>query len=174
MSIDKHCVRPIVRGKEVKRVEFGAKLNMIQIDGINFIEQLSFDTFHKGIRLVSSIELHRQLFGVCTHIATDAVYATNANRSWCTAQNITTNFLRKGRATEDEKQRSQMRTILSKERAIRMEGSFGTEKRHYGLHRTKARTRKTETLWIFFGVHTANAVRMISKITPEEVPKKAA
>ena len=33
--------------------------------------------------------------------------------------------------------------------------------------------KKTETLWTFFGLHTANAVRMINKITPEHVPKQA-
>ena len=51
VSIDKSYIHPIVRGKETKTVEFGAKVNMIQIDGINFIEPLSFSAFHEGIRL---------------------------------------------------------------------------------------------------------------------------
>ena len=34
----RYYVRPIVRGKETKSVEFGAKVNNIQIDGISFIE----------------------------------------------------------------------------------------------------------------------------------------
>ena len=34
VSIDRHYLRPIVRGKEIKSVEFGAKVNNIQIDGI--------------------------------------------------------------------------------------------------------------------------------------------
>ena len=33
VSFDRHYVRPIVRGKETKYVEFGAKVNNIQIDG---------------------------------------------------------------------------------------------------------------------------------------------
>ena len=37
VSIDLHYVRSIVRGKEPKSVEFGAKVNNIQIDGISFI-----------------------------------------------------------------------------------------------------------------------------------------
>ena len=32
VSIDRHYIRPIVRGKETKTVEFGAKVNNIQID----------------------------------------------------------------------------------------------------------------------------------------------
>lgn len=42
VSIDRPYIRPIVRGKENKRVEFGAKVNNIQIDGISFIEHHSF------------------------------------------------------------------------------------------------------------------------------------
>ena len=38
VCIDRYYVRPIVRGKETKSVEFGAKVNNIQIDGISFIE----------------------------------------------------------------------------------------------------------------------------------------
>ncbi len=52
VSISKSYIRPIVRGKEVKKVEFGAKVNMIQVDGINFIEHLSFDAFNEGPRLI--------------------------------------------------------------------------------------------------------------------------
>ena len=37
VSIDLHYVCSIVRGKEPKSVEFGAKVNNIQIDGISFI-----------------------------------------------------------------------------------------------------------------------------------------
>ena len=51
VNIDRHYVRPIVRGKETKSVEFGAKVNNIQIDGISFIERLSFKAFNEGIRL---------------------------------------------------------------------------------------------------------------------------
>ena len=57
VSIDRHYVRPIVRGKETKSVEFGAKVNNIQIDGISFIEHLSFKAFNEGIRLKAASAL---------------------------------------------------------------------------------------------------------------------
>lgn len=56
VSIDRPYLRPIVRGKENKRVEFGAKINNIQIDGISFIEHHSFEAFNEGIRLRQCIE----------------------------------------------------------------------------------------------------------------------
>lgn len=71
--------------------------------------------------------------------------------------------MRKGRAAKDEPLRKVLRSELSKERATRLEGSFGTQKQHYSLSRIKARNRKTEILWIFFGIHTANAILIIEK-----------
>ena len=165
VSIDKNYIRSIVRGKETKRVEFGAKVNTTQIDGINFIERLSFDAFHEGIRLQSSIYQAQSLTHTKTKaVAADNIYATNANRSYCTKNNIQTNFVPKGKPSKDAKEKKQLRQILSKERATRMEGSFGTEKQHYGLEKIKARTEKTEILWICFGIHTANAVRIAKRI----------
>ena len=70
----------------------------------------------------------------------------------------------KGREAKDEPLRKVLRSELSKERATRLEGSFGTQKQHYSLARIKARNKKTEILWIFFGIHTANVILMINKI----------
>ena len=64
VSIDRHYVRPIVRGKETKSVEFGAKVNNIQIDGISFIEHISFKAFNEGIRLKDCIRMHQKLMNV--------------------------------------------------------------------------------------------------------------
>jgi hypothetical protein len=172
VSIDKSYIRPIVRGKEKKRVEFGAKVNTIQVDGINFIEKISFDAFNEGIRIPECIRRHQQLFRQrVTHVAADRIYATNYNRKYCSKRNITTSFIRKGRAGKYEDQSEQIRKILNKERSTRLEGSFGTEKQHYGLNKIQARTKSTEILWIFFGIHTANAVRMIAKV--DKVRKKS-
>jgi hypothetical protein len=173
VSISKSYIRPIVRGKEVKAVEFGAKVNMIQFDGINFIEHLSFNAFNEGTRLVKSIRYGRSLFGKITHISADDIYATNANRKYSTAAHIVTNFKRKGRAGKHEEHRQIISRELRKERTIRMEGSFGTEKEHYGLQKIKARTEKNEILWIFFGVHTANAVRIAKRLAVSRVERLA-
>ena len=173
VSIDRHYLRPIIRGKETKSVEFGAKVNNIQIDGISFIEHISFKAFNEGVRLKDCIHLQQQLTGVRVKaLAADSIYANNANRKFCTKYHISTSFKRKGRAAKDEPLRKILRSELSRERATRLEGSFGTQKQHYSLARIKARNRKTEVLWIFFGIHTANAVCMIEKV--EKKKRKAA
>ena len=47
VSINRHYLRPIIRDKETKSVEFGAKVNNIQIDEISFIEHISFKAFNE-------------------------------------------------------------------------------------------------------------------------------
>ena len=94
-------------------------------------------------------------------LTADSIYANNANRKFCTEYGISTSFVRKERAVRDESLRKVLRSELSRERATRLEGSFGTQKQHYSLSRIKARNRKTEILWLFFEIHTANAVLMI-------------
>ena len=84
VSIDRHYVRPIVRGKETKSVEFGAKVNNIQIDGISFIEHLSFKAFNEGIRLKECIRMQQKLMNVRVRcVAAGSLYANNANRKFC-------------------------------------------------------------------------------------------
>lgn len=56
VSIHKDYIRPIVRGKEVKPVEFGAKVNKVQIDGISFIEHINFNAFHEGNRFIQTVQ----------------------------------------------------------------------------------------------------------------------
>ena len=53
---------------------------------------------------------------------------------------------------------------LARVRATAMEGSFGTQKEHYDLRRVKARTKRTEILYIFFGIHAANVVQLADRI----------
>ena len=87
------------------------------------------------------------------------------NRKFCTECGISTSFVCKGRAAKDEPLRKVLRSELSKERATRLGGSFGTQKQHFSFARIKVRDRKAEILWIFFVIHTANAILMIDKIS---------
>ncbi len=124
-------------------------------------------------RLYRDIPLNTPNKRHCSNVIPNSrIYANNANRKFCTKYGISTSFVRKGRAARDEPLRKVLRSELSRERATRLEGSFGTQKQHYSLSRIKARNRNTEILWFFFGAHTANAILMIDKIKNRQ--KKAA
>ncbi len=174
VSIDRPYIRPIVRGKENKRVEFGAKVNNIQIDGISFIEHHSFEAFNEGIRLKDCIEYHKELTGIdAKRVGADTIYANNENRKYCTENGITTCFARKGPKPKDEDvDLCISRRIIGTLRSTAMEGSFGNQKQHYGVGRIAARNAKSETLLLFFGIHMANAATLAArKIAKEEKEK---
>ena len=174
VSISKPYVRPIVRGKEVKNVEFGAKCNNILIDGISFIEKLSFNAFNEGTRLEHCIKMHKRLFKVdAKKIGGDTGYAGTANRNLCKELGIQTSFVKRGRPTTEKNDKDYVRQELARVRATAMEGSFGTQKEHYDMRRIKARKKKTEILYIFFGIHTANVVHLAGRLAEQEQVKAA-
>ncbi len=174
MSIYKPYIRPIVRGKENKPVEFGIKVHKMQVGGINIIEHDSYDAFNECKRLKISILKHKKMFGECSHLSADKIYATNENRKYCTKNKIQTNFCRKG-AGKDDKLTKKIKDILNKQRSTSLEGSFGTEKEHYLLNKIKAHNPKTEKVWLFFGIHTANAVKIVRRRekAKKEIPQAA-
>lgn len=168
VSLYKPYIRPIVRGKEIKKTEFGAKVHSFQVDGITFIEHFSYDAFNEGIKLQNTVALSEAYFGRCTQLGADRIYANNANRKFCGFNGIATNFVRKGPRPKKTKQRTEsdrLRGILASIRASSMEGTFGNEKLHYNLHRIKAKTKQTEKLWICMGIWTASAMKIARRMS---------
>lgn len=170
ISLAKPYLRPIIRGKEIKRVEFGMKVHEMQIGGINFIEHWNFNAFHEGVRLKKTIWLHRFLFKTKVLLfGGDQLYANNKNRKYCSEQKIQTCFPPKGKPVKDpavRRQKRQLRQAIGKERSTRLEGSFGNKKNHYSLAKIKAKTLVSELAWIFFGNLTANAMAIVKKRKP--------
>ena len=174
VSIDRPYIRPIVRGKENKRVEFGAKVNNIQIDGISFIEHHSFEAFNEGVRLQDCIEYQQELTGIkVTRLGADTIYANNDNRRYCTENGMTTCFVRKGpKPKDDDADISTARRIIGTLRSTAMEGSFGNQKQHYSVGRIAARNSRSETLLLFFGIHMANAATLAARQLASEGKEK--
>ncbi|MEM9737737.1 MAG: hypothetical protein AAF770_01415 [Bacteroidota bacterium] len=118
VSLFQPYLQPIVRGKKVKKVAFAAKVNKMQVDGINFIQRLSFEPLNKRRQCKGSIYQAQQLTKrKVRKIGVDAIDTTNTNRELATAEEITTDFVRKGRAGKNEKQTKQMASTPRKERA---------------------------------------------------------
>ncbi len=118
------------------------------------------------------IHLQQQLTGVRVKaLAADSIYANNANRKFCTKYHISTSFKRKGRAAKDEPLRKILRSELSRERATRLEGNFGTQKQHYSLARIKARNRKNGSTLDFLGWDTYSQCGMYDRKGRKEKKK---
>ena len=106
-------------------------------------------------------------------IGGDTGYAGTANRDFCKENGIQTSFVKRGRPSQTDKEKDFVRQELARVRATTMERSFGTQKEHYSMRRIKARKKETEILYIFFGIHTANAVRLAERLLEQQRAKAA-
>jgi hypothetical protein len=174
VSLCKPYVRPIVRGKQTKTVEFGCKVQVLCVDGISFLEHVSFEAFNEGTRLQSTVHLQERYLGGCFQLGADRIYATNDNRRYCTEHHTYTSFIPKGKEGPLLEQKAKMRAVLSKTRGTVLEGSFGNQKNHYLLDKIKAKTMATEITWIFFCLLTANAMQIVKRMHKAKQIKSAA
>jgi hypothetical protein len=76
VSIHQPHVRPIVRGKSQAKVEVGAKIHVSLIDGISFLDELSWDAFNEGSHMMDYIEKYRPRFGFYPReVLADQIYS---------------------------------------------------------------------------------------------------
>ncbi|MEM6965216.1 MAG: transposase [Bacteroidota bacterium] len=124
------------------------------------------NAFHEGNRLLQGICFHQKHFGKLRQVGADAIYATNKNRKFCKRFHIATCFKPKGKRKQNQllrKQEDLARQAIGKVRSTVLEGSYGNDKNHYNLRKVKARNQTTEISYIFFGMMTANAMKIAKR-----------
>ncbi len=98
VSISQPYVRPIVRGKAGKKVEFGTKIGLVELDGFAKAETLSWDAYNESADLIPHIESYKELYGHYPELAlVDKIYGTNKNRAWCKERGIRMTVAPKGK-----------------------------------------------------------------------------
>ena len=143
VSIHQPHVRPIVRGKTQAKVEFGSKIHVSIVDGISFLDELSWDAFNEGVHMESYIEKYRQRFGFYPQeVLADKIYCTRANRKLLKEKGIRLLAKPLGRPS------SAVSIHVRPGERNPIEGKFGQAKTGYGLNRIKARLRQTSEVWI--------------------------
>ena len=86
VSVSQPFVRPIVRGKAGKPVEFGAKLDISVVDGWTRLECCSFDAYNEAGNLQEMAERFRVREGhYPSRILADKIYRNRENLSYCKA-----------------------------------------------------------------------------------------
>jgi len=84
VSVSQPFIRPIVRGKASKPVEFGAKLDISVVDGWTRLEYCSFDAYNEAGNLKTMVERFREREGhYPTRILADKLYRNRDNLSYC-------------------------------------------------------------------------------------------
>lgn len=154
VSIHQPHVRPIVRGKVQAKVEFGAKIHISVIDGITFLDELSWDAFNEGSHLMDYVEKYRNRFGCYPReLLADQIYCTRANRAWLKERGIKLKAKPLGRP-------SAVHNHVSPGERNPVEGKFGQAKTGYGLNRIRARLQNTSESWIASIILVLNLVKL--------------
>jgi hypothetical protein len=84
VSLSQPHVRPNVRGKAGKPVEFGAKLSASCYNGYVFLDHLSWDNFNESGDLKAQIEKFKDDTGCYPEsVHVDKIYRTRENRAYC-------------------------------------------------------------------------------------------
>lgn len=81
VNLHQPYVRPIVRGKEKSKVEFGAKIQGSLVKGFVFLDHISWDAFNESSYLLNSVEKYKKQFGYYPYeVLADQIYCTRENR----------------------------------------------------------------------------------------------
>ena len=148
VSISQPHVRPIVRGKTGKRVEFGAKLGLSLFGGYLTHQTISWDAYNEASDLQHQADTYRLLTGHYPElIQCDKIYHTNDNRRWCKERNIRMTALPKGpKPTLSAYQKRKQRDEYAERNHI--EGRIGNAKQALSLNQIKAKLQSTSETWI--------------------------
>ena len=156
VSIHQPHVRPMVRGKVNKPVEFGAKLNVsLDKNGLAHVEELSWEAYHEGNSLPDLVKFYHERYGYYPEVVlADPLYGTRKNRAFLKEKGIRYGGKPLGRPKRKTlgnrkrlKAEKQQRQADYRQR-IPIEGKFGQGKNGYRLSYIRARLVDTSTAWI--------------------------
>jgi IS5 family transposase len=166
VSLHKPYIRPIVRGKSGKDVEFGPKVDLSYVDGYVFFDHIDFENFNESTNFIPGVEKFQQRFGKYPDDAvTDQIYGTRANRGYLNQRKIRyagKPLGRRSRQSEAEKER-RWRRKKQRERN-RIEGSIGYGKTNFHLGLIRAKLPETEKSWIKMGLIAQDLITATKRI----------
>ena len=156
VSLQQPHVRPIVRGKVGRSVEFGAKLSVsLDEHGLAHVDQLRWDAFNEGQDLIDQVEGYWQRYGhYPKKVLANPLYGSRENRRYLKEKGIHYAGKPLGRPRKQTLQNAQQLKQAKAQRRqdyrerIPIEGKFGQGKQGYQLNRIKAKTARTREAWI--------------------------
>lgn len=159
VSLSQPWVRPIKRGKQNADTEFGAKVEMSDIDGFLRVEDLRWDAFNESTTLQDSVENYRKAYGhYPKRVLADTIFRTRENLKFCKEKGIHLNGPKLGKPNPDPEIRKQELHMEWKESGERgdIERRFGIAKRCYSLGCVSAKLKHTSEVMIYMSVLTLN------------------
>lgn len=170
VSLSQPHVRPIVRGKAGTAVEFGAKISVSVVDGVSFVDRISWDAYNESVDLVQQIDAYRRRFGHApASVHVDQIYRTRENRRYCAGRGIRLSGPPLGRprtsteATAEQVKHAHQQAHDDATARMAVEGKFGQAKRRFGLGRLMAKLALTSETMIHLSFLVMNLEHLLTQ-----------
>jgi IS5 family transposase len=161
VSFHRPEIRPIVRGKSGKDVEFGPKASLSCVDGYLFLDKFSYEAYHEGVALKEDLSEHKRKFDKEPEVViTDKIYGSLENRKMLKEKGIKASLIPLGRKCERSKEEEKWVRLKQNKRS-EIEGKIGVAKVHYGLERV---LYKNEEIGIRMGLLAMNLTTAMARI----------
>jgi hypothetical protein len=127
------------------------------MNGFSFLDDLDWEAFNEGKRLLASVEKYRERFAYYpAEVLVDKIYCTLENRKILKELGIKLRAKPLGRPSSCQAVEDHVRP--GKRNPI--EGVFGQSKTAYGMNRIKARLAQTSASWIASIIMVINLVKL--------------
>lgn len=156
VSVSQPFIRPIVRGKAGKPVEFGAKLDISVVDGWTRLECCSFDAYNEASNLQEITERFRAREGhYPARILADKIYRNRENLAYCRQRGIRLSGPALGRPKKDSDADKRLAYLDECER-VEVERCFSLAKRKCGMGLVTAKLQETASHVIAMSILVLN------------------
>jgi hypothetical protein len=163
VSFTRPYVRPIKRGKQGKKTEFGGKGALVHVGGFLFLDYFEHRAFAEEELLIDHLAGYMDRFGkLPPSVVMDAKYGTQNNREMMEEYEVRASFKRRGRRPKTAD--SEDRWFKKKQRQRNwIEGSFGNGKEHYRLDGVRYTIEDGSEMWVRAGILAMNLKAVINQ-----------
>lgn len=156
VSFHRPYVRPIKRGKQGKKTEFGGKGALVAVEGFLFLDYFEHRAFAEEELLGRHLAIYKDRFGkLPPYLSMDAKYGTEENRELVSALEVRASFKRRGRKPKTIDYQDRWFKKKQRERN-RIEGNFGNGKEHYRLDGVRYSIKDGSEIWVRAGILAMN------------------
>ena len=160
VSVSQPFVRPIVRGKAGKPVEFGAKLDISVVNGWARLESYSFNAYNESGNLQEIVERFKEREGhYPERVLVDKIYRTRENLRYCKEHNIRMSGPALGRPKRTTEYDAKQAHTDECER-VEVERRFSLAKRKCGMGLVRAKLQETAAHVLAMSVLVLNLRRI--------------
>jgi len=165
VSLNQPHIRPIVRGKAGKTVEFGAKLSASYMNGYVFLDRISWNNFNESTDLETQIENFKNYTGYYPEsVHVDKIYRTQKNRAWCKERGIRISGPPLGRPSSNVTKEQKKQAAHDEKIRSCIEGKFGQGKRRFSLNHVMTKLSHTSKTAIAITFLVMNLSTYLSRL----------